>query len=265
MKILFCGDIVGRAGRKAITESVPQLRQELKLDFVIANSDNSAAGFGVTKKICHQLSEAGVDAITGGDHVWDQKDTINFIGESDVLLRPHNYPQPLPGSGAKVFTDQAGRKILIIHLMGQVFIKQQLNCPFACATKILEEYQLGKNVDAIIVDFHAEATSEKNAMGNFLDGKVSFVVGTHTHIPTADERILTNGTAYLTDAGMCGDYDSIIGMEKAGPMHVFLYKTKGEAMRPAQINSELRGVYVEIDDETGLAVDIQTIKRKIKN
>lgn len=260
MKILFCGDIVGRSGRKAIEKHVPKLKKELEIDLVIVNVDNASGGFGINKNTCEELEEAGVDVMTGGDHVWDQKDTINFIASKPNLLRPLNFPKHTPGNGTMVFTTKNDKKILIIHLLGQVFIKNNLNCPFEMAEELVKKYQLGKNIDAILVDMHAEATSEKMGMGKFLDGKVSAVVGSHTHIPTNDFHIMKQGTAYQTDTGMCGDYDSVIGMQEGVPIKSFLTKRRVGKMEPATGEATFCATLIEIDDKTGLAKKIKAIK-----
>ena len=260
MKILFCGDIVGRSGRKAIEKYVPELKINLSPDLIIANVDNASGGFGINKNACDELVSLGVDIMTGGDHIWDQKDTIGFITNQKNLLRPLNFPKQTPGSGAIVFTTKNHKKILIIHLLGQVFIKNNLNCPFEIVDDLLKNYQLGKNIDAIIIDFHAEATSEKMAMGKFLDGKVSFIVGSHTHIPTNDFHIMRLGTAYHTDAGMCGDYNSIIGMEESIPLKSFLTKRRAGKMEPSKGEATFCATLTEIDDKTGLAKKIEVIK-----
>jgi metallophosphoesterase (TIGR00282 family) len=260
MKILFCGDIVGKTGRNAIEKHVPKLKTELGLDLVIANVDNASGGFGVNKNTFDELVNLGVDVMTGGDHIWDQKDTIGFIANQKNLLRPLNFPKHTPGNGAVVFNTKNHKKVLVIHLLGQVFIKNNLNCPFEMVEDLLKNYQLGKNIDSIIVDIHAEATSEKMAMGKFLDGKVSFVVGSHTHIPTNDFHIMRQGTAYQTDAGMCGDYNSVIGMQEGVPLKSFLTKRRVGKMEPATGEATFCATLVEIDEKTGLAKKIEVIK-----
>ena len=259
MKILFCGDIVGSSGRKAIKEYVPKLKSEHDIDLVIANVDNASGGFGVNKNACDELCSYGVDALTGGDHIWDQKETMSFINSYENLLRPLNFPQGTPGRGA-IVASANGKKILIVHLLGQVFIKNNVNCPFQSAEELLKNYQIGQNIDAIIVDFHAEATSEKMAMGRFLDGKASFVVGSHTHIPTNDFHIMKAGTAYQTDAGMCGDYHSVIGMQEDVPLKSFLTKRRVGKMQPAKNEATFCATLVEIDNKTGLATKIEALK-----
>ena len=260
MKILFCGDIVGRTGRKAIEKHIPKLKSELNLDLVIANVDNASGGFGINKNTFDDLVAFGVDIMTGGDHIWDQKETINFINQQKNLLRPLNFPKQNPGNGAIIFTTKSQKTILVAHLLGQVFIKNNLNCPFETIDNLLQNYQIGKNIDAIIIDFHAEATSEKMAMGKFLDGRASLVTGSHTHIPTNDFHIMRAGTAYQTDTGMCGDYDSIIGMEQSAPLRSFLTKRKIGKMTPATGKATLCATLVEINDKTGLANKIEAIK-----
>lgn len=260
MRILFCGDIVGRAGRDALVKYLPNLRGEFKSDVVIINTDNASGGFGVSNENCRQLEDVGADVFTAGDHVWDQKDSQRLVEERSNILRPHNFPAGTPGSGCKLF-EIKGKKILVLHLLGQVFHKEYLDSPFACAEAALDGYKLGHNVDAILVDMHAEATSEKNAMGMMLDGKVSAVVGSHTHVPTADARILPGGTAYQTDTGMCGNYNSVIGFKPEGPMEIFRRKFKKTRMEPATGNGTVAAILIETDDATGLATSIQPILR----
>ena len=260
MKILFCGDIVGRSGRKVVVENLARIKLENKIDFTIVNCDNASGGFGINRSAHQELLNAGVDVLTGGDHIWDQKEVTTFLNDSKRLLRPLNFPKSCPGVGARIYTTSDDRKILVIHLLGQVFIKYQVNCPFEAVSQLIEVHRLKHDVDAIFVDFHAEATSEKMAMGKFLDGKVSAIIGTHTHIPTADCHIMKGGTAYQTDAGMCGDYDSVIGMEKTVPLQMFLHKRKFAKMEPATGAATLCATIVEIDDTTGLAKKITPIK-----
>ncbi len=260
MKILFCGDVVGRAGRDALTKYLPALRSEHSPDFVVVNGENSASGFGISKSTFNQMRDAGADVLTAGDHVWDQKDTPQLLEEHRTLLRPHNFPDDAPGTGCRLY-EHKGKKILVLHLLGQVFHKEYLDSPFHCAERALEGYTLGKNVDAILVDMHCEATSEKNAMGVFLDGRVSAVVGTHTHIPTADTRVLPGGTAFQTDTGMCGNYNSVIGFHPDGPLHSFVKKYRKIRMEPASGNGTVAAALIEIDDTTGLATSITGILR----
>jgi len=260
MKILFCGDIVGRSGRNAVTENLKKIKLEHQIDFAVVNCDNASGGFGVNRQSHQELLDAGADVLTGGDHIWDQREINSFINDSKRLLRPLNFPKPCPGVGARIFTTAADKKVLVIHLLGQVFIKYHVECPFAAVSQILENNKLGRDVDAIFVDFHAEATSEKMAMGKFLDGKVSAVIGSHTHIPTADCHIMKAGTAYQTDAGMCGDYDSVIGMEKTVPLQMFLQKRKFDRMEPAKGEATICATMVEVDD-AGLAKKIYSIRQ----
>jgi hypothetical protein len=259
MRLLFCGDIVGRSGREVVCEQVPRLRKELAVDFVVANGENAAAGFGITEKICNEFYAAGIDVITTGNHVWDQRETMAFIDRHPRLLRPHNYPAGTPGRGSGVFPTATGRKVFVLQVMGRLYM-DALDDPFACAERELAAHRLGGTVDAIIVDVHAEATSEKMAFGHILDGRVSLVVGSHTHVPTADYQILPRGTAYQTDAGMCGDYDSVIGMDKTLPIARFIRKLPTERLSAAQGPATLCAVFVETDDRTGLARRVAPIR-----
>jgi len=259
MRLLFCGDIVGRPGRDAIAAHLPGLRQRLDLDFVIANGENAASGFGITEKICKQLFELGVDVITGGNHSWDQREVMSYIDGESRLLRPQNFPAGTPGRGSGVFAARRGKKVLVVNVMGQLFM-EDLDDAFACITALLAQHRLGATVDAVVLDFHAEATSEKMAAGHFVDGRVSLFVGTHTHVPTADAMVLAGGTAYQSDAGMCGDYDSVIGMDKTVPIERFVKKVRGERLSPATGEGTLCGVFVETDDATGLARRVAPVR-----
>ena len=253
MKLLFCGDIVGRSGRDVVTSNLPRLRRELDLDFVVANGENAAGGFGITGKICTELFAAGVDAISGGNHSWDQREALGVIEREPRLLRPQNFPAGTPGRGAAVFPARGGRKVMVLNVMGRLFM-DPLDDPFACVDRELAKQSLGGTVDAIILDVHAEATSEKMAMGHYADGRVSLCVGTHTHVPTADTMILPGGTAYQSDAGMCGDYDSVIGMDKTVPIQRFTRKLPTQRLSAASGEGTLCAVFVETDDKTGLAL-----------
>ena len=259
MKILICGDVVGKAGRKVLEDHLPDIRQRLELDFVIVNGENAAHGFGITDKICAAFYALGADVITTGNHVWDQRDIINYIGDDPKLLRPVNYPDGTPGVGTGVFETADGRKVMIIHPMGRLFM-DPLDDPFAAVEDALKNHRLGHSVDAIIVDFHAEATSEKQGMGHFLDGRVSAVVGTHTHVPTADAQVLSGGTAFQTDIGMTGDYDSVIGMKKELATSRFTTKMPQGRLEPAEGMATLCAVYVETDDATGLATHVAPLR-----
>lgn len=250
---------MGRAGRVLALEKIPELRKSLKLDFVVINGENAASGFGITAKICNSLFEAGVDVISTGNHVWDQKETKTHIAGEPRLIRPVNYPLGTPGRGSVMLQDQRGRKLLVINVMGQVFMNS-LDDPFAAVDKELAKYPLGHGANFILVDIHAEATSEKMAMGQFCDGRASLVVGTHSHIPTADAQIFDGGTAYQTDAGMCGDYNSVIGMDKAEPLQRFTRKISTGRFTPALGEATLCGVFVETNDKTGHAKRIEPLR-----
>ncbi|MBV8650441.1 MAG: TIGR00282 family metallophosphoesterase [Alphaproteobacteria bacterium] len=258
MRLLLCGDVVGRTGRAIVTETIPRLRHELALDFVVVNGENAAGGFGISDKICQELYAVGVDVITTGNHVWDRREIIPYIAEDPKLLRPANFPKGTPGNGSGIFGTADGRRVLVVNLMGRLFM-DALDDPFAAIETVLAEQSLG-TVDAIIVDFHGEATSEKMSMGHALDGRVSLVVGTHSHVPTADAQILPRGTGYMTDAGMCGDYDSVIGMQKEAAIARFVRKMPGERLQAADGPATLCGVVVETDDATGLARHIAPVR-----
>ena len=257
MRILFLGDVVGRSAREAVIKQIPEIRRNFSLDFVIVNGENAAGGFGITEKICEDFFSSGIDCITTGNHVWDQKELFDYIKDENRLLRPINYPEETPGKGFEIFPNQLGR-VLVVNVMGRLFM-ESLDDPFNAIEKVLDENPLGVTCDAIIIDIHAETTSEKTAMGHFCDGRVSLVVGTHTHIPTADHQILPYGTAYQTDAGMCGDYDSVIGMEKTEPIRRFVEKTPGGRFNPAQGSSTLCGVIVETSPD-GLSEAIEPFR-----
>jgi metallophosphoesterase (TIGR00282 family) len=259
MKLLFCGDVVGRSGREAVFKYVPYLRKELSLDAVIVNGENACHGFGITGKICQEFYDHGVDVITTGNHAWDQKEIIPYIEKDPRLLRPLNYPKSAPGKGIVSYPLRDGRSLVVMNVMGRLFM-DPLDDPFAAVEEVLKTYRLTYNAAAIVIDIHAEATSEKGAMGWFADGRVSLVVGTHSHVPTADARILSQGTAYQTDAGMCGDYTSVIGMKKEVPIAKFVKKITSERMSPAEGEGTLCGVFVEVDDKTGLAKRIHSIR-----
>lgn len=259
MRILYCGDVVGRSGRDMIVHHVPRLRDELSLDFVIVNGENAAHGFGVTKSICQEFYKVGVDVITTGNHVWDQKEIISYIDQDKRLIRPANFPVGTPGSGYTLVTSQKGKDVLVINVMGRLFM-DPLDDPFAAVESILKKYPLGGKIAATIVDFHGEASSEKMAMGHFCDGRTSLVVGSHGHIPTADAQLLPKGTAYQTDAGMCGDYNSVIGMKKEAPLVRFTKKMPSERLSPAEGPGTLCAVYIETDNATGLATHISPVR-----
>jgi len=259
MKILFLGDVVGRSGRKAVARHLPGLIARHGYDFVIVNGENSAGGFGITEKIFDELLEAGADCITTGNHAWNQKEALVFAARQERFIRPANFPDGTPGRGANIFTAKNGARILVMQVMGQLFMSA-LNDPFAAAAGLLADSPLGEACDAIVVDIHAEATSEKQVMGAFLDSKVSLVAGTHTHVPTADHRILPGGTAFISDVGMCGDYDSIIGMEKDEPLRRAAAKIPSSHLEPATGPGTVSGVAIETDDATGLARSISAVR-----
>ncbi|HTB39317.1 MAG TPA: TIGR00282 family metallophosphoesterase [Reyranella sp.] len=259
MKVLFCGDIVGRAGRDVVIKEVPRLRRELGLDFVAVNGENAAAGFGITAKICGELHEAGVDCITTGNHVWDQREIIPYIAQDKRLLRPINFPPGTPGWGANLFQTARGQKIVVINVMCRLFM-DALDDPFRAIDAELAKYGLGGSAHFILIDVHGEATSEKQSMGHYCDGRVSAVLGTHSHIPTADSWVLPGGTAYQTDVGMCGDYDSVIGMKKEIAVQRFLKKMPGERLAPAEGEGTLCAAVVETDDRTGLARSVRPLR-----
>lgn len=259
MKILYCGDVLGKAGRKVIHEHVPALRDRLGLDFVIVNGENAAHGFGITPKICQGFYDVGVDVITTGNHAWDQKIIVDYIGGDPRLLRPINYPEGTPGRGKQEYTLPDGRKVLVIQVMGNLFMTET-DPAFPAMQMAMLNVNLGQQYAAVIVDVHAEATSEKMAMGHYLDGRVSLVVGTHSHVPTADTQILPAGTAYQTDAGMCGDYDSVIGMQPKAAIGRFMKDPNAGRLEPCEGAATLCGVYVETDDDTGLATHVEPVR-----
>ncbi len=260
MRIVFIGDIYGRSGREALEKHLPTIKKELRPDIVIVNADNATNGRGVSSKHVEEMYEWGVNCITGGDHIWDQRAIIPYIGRDEKLLRPINFPQNTPGNGHYKYQTQDGRTCLVIHALGRVFIKNPLNDPFEAVKKLVDENPMGRAVDSIFVDFHAEATSEKMAMAQYLDGKITAVIGTHTHIPTADTHILANGTAYQTDAGMTGDYDSVIGARKDVPIQQFTTGVPGEKMIPASGKATLCGCLIISNDKTGKAQSIEPIR-----
>jgi len=256
MRILFLGDVVGKSGCLAVNENLPVLIKNKKIDFVIINGENAAdQGVGITEKISSDFFNSGADVITTGNHVWDQKEALNYIDRENRLLRPENLINPSPGKGFEIFNTKNNFKIGVLNLMGNIFMKK-CDDVFETAQKFIQKNNLKKNYDFLIVDFHGEITSEKMAMGHFFDGKATLVVGTHTHIPTNDARILENGTAYLTDAGMCGDYNSVIGMNKNNSLNKFLKKESTKHF-PATGPGTLSGVIVEADKENGLAKNIE--------
>ena len=256
MRILFLGDVVGISGCLAVTQNLPGLIKKKKIDFVIINGENAAdQGVGITEKICNDLFNSGADAITTGNHVWDQKEALSYIDKENRLLRPENLIQPSPGKGFEIFKTKTNFKIGVLNLMGNIFMKK-CDDVFEASNEFIKKNNLKEDYDFLVVDFHGEITSEKMAMGHFFDGKATLVVGTHTHVPTNDARILENGTAYLTDAGMCGDYNSVIGMNKNNSLNKFL-KKKFIKHFPAIGTATLSGVIVEADVKNGLAKNIE--------
>lgn len=260
MKILFLGDVMGRAGRRALVENLPRLREEWRLDFVVVNGENATGGMGLSGAHAKLLLEAGADCLTLGDHAFDQKDMLQFIETEPRVLRPLNYAKGAPGLGHRVFQDRRGRKVLVTQVLGQVFMKRAFDDPFSAVDQVLRAHPLGGAVQAALVDIHCEATSEKMGMGHFCDGRASVVVGSHTHVPTADAQILPGGTAFQSDAGMCGDYNSVIGMEKSEPMRRFVTGMPKARFTPALEEATLSGLYVETDDKTGRATRLRMIR-----
>jgi metallophosphoesterase (TIGR00282 family) len=251
MRLLFIGDVIGRSGRAAIADHVPVLRKKLGLDFVVANGENAAGGFGITEAIAQDFLNAGVDCITLGNHTFDQREALVFLERAPNVLRPLNYPQGTPGRGAYLYETPKGERVLVMSVLGRVFM-DAMDDPFAAAERELAACPLGLACDAAILDLHCEASSEKQALAHFADGRVSMAVGSHTHVPTADWRILTHGTAFQSDAGMTGDYDSVIGMDKEEPIRRFTRKTPGSRFEPADGPATLCGLFVETGSD-GLA------------
>ena len=260
MKLLFLGDVMGRAGRAAITSRLPQMRADWGLDFVVVNGENATSGAGLSPDHARALFAAGADVVTLGDHAFDQKDMMRAIDAEPRLIRPLNFAKDCPGRGARLFEDRRGRKVLVTQVLGQVFMKRAFDDPFSAIDAVLKSHPLGGLAQAIVVDVHCEATSEKMAMGHWCDGRASLVVGTHTHVPTADTMILSGGTAFQSDAGMCGDYDSVIGMDKAEPLRRFITGMARDRFTPAEGEATLSGVYVETDDRSGRATRIVPIR-----
>ncbi len=259
MRILFIGDVVGRSGRAIVLERLPKLIADWRLDLVVINGENAAGGFGITETIYNELIDAGADAITLGNHAWDQREALVFIDRAPKLIRPVNYPKGAPGRGAALIDTKNGKRVLVINAMGRIFM-DAMDDPFAAVERELTACPLKTGADAIVLDMHCEATSEKQAMGYFCDGRASLVVGTHTHSPTADQRILKGGTAFVSDAGMTGDFDSVIGMGKEEPLNRFLRKIPSAKFEPANGPATLCGLAVETDDGTGLAKKVGAVR-----
>jgi len=259
MRFLFLGDVVGRSGRDGVSERLPGLVRDYGFDFVVVNGENASHGRGLTEAHFNDIRAAGADAVTLGDHAFDQRDTQTFIAREPTLLRPLNMAPGVPGRGANLFVGRNGHNVLVINAQGRVFM-DPIDDPFRAVEAAIAACPLGEQADAVIVDFHTEATSEIQAMGFFLDGRASLVVGTHTHIPTSDLRVLKGGTALMADAGMCGDYDSIIGVEVEEPLNRFLTGISQGRFVPAEGEATLSGVAVETDDKTGLAVKVSPVR-----
>lgn len=259
MRALFLGDVVGRSGRDAVIAALPQLRARLMIELVVVNGENAAHGFGLSPTIADDLFSAGADVITLGNHSWDRKELVPYIAGQPRVIRPLNYPSGTPGAGFVVVESGRGQKALVVNAMGRLFM-EPLDCPFRATAELLGRYKLGSSVDLILVDFHAEATSEKMSYGHSFDGSVSLIVGTHTHCPTADHQILPGGTGYMTDVGMCGDYDSVIGMDKKAAGTRFWRPHQKERLEPASGAATVCGVFVETDDRTGLAARIAPVR-----
>jgi hypothetical protein len=261
MRFAFFGDVVGRSGRDGLADHLPHLRRRLGLEFVVINAENAAAGFGITENTARELFDAGADCLTLGNHSWDQREALTYIVREPRLIRPANYPilSDAPGRGAQLFETERGHRVLVVNLLGRVHM-DAMDDPFAAVDRELDACPLGAAADAVIVDMHCEATSEKMAMGHYCDGRASLVVGTHTHVPTADAQILNGGTAYQTDAGACADYDSVIGNQKDEPLRRFTTKISGGRFKPAEGAATVCGVFVETDPATGLARRIEPIR-----
>ena len=260
MRLIFLSDVLGKSDHNAVCRHLPQLRAQHAPDCVVVNGENATHGFGLSYEHYQLLRDAGADVVTLGNHAFDQRELLTVIEREDRLIRPVNWPKGCPGRGSTMVETSSGRRVLVVNAMGRVMVEPVLDDPFAAVDREIEQCRLGRDCDAILLDFHGEASSEKMAMGHFCDGRASVVVGTHTHTPTADHHILKGGTAYQTDAGMCGDYDSVIGMDKAEPLQRFLRKLPVERMKPAEGEATLCGLAVETDDVTGLALKVAPIR-----
>lgn len=259
MRILLLGDVVGKSGRHAVAEALPGLRRRLRIDFAVVNGENAAHGFGITPRICRGLIEAGADVVTTGNHVWDRREIMDYIDSEPRLLRPLNLSANYPGRGSQIYDAPGGRRVLVVHPMGRLFM-EPVDDPFAAVDQAIRAETLGRTVDCILIDLHAEATSEKMAMAHFVDGRASVLVGTHSHVPTADAQILPGGTAYQTDLGMCGDYDSVIGMGKTVAVGRFVGRNGNGRLEPAEGEATVCGLFVETDDRTGLARRVSPVR-----
>jgi metallophosphoesterase (TIGR00282 family) len=261
VKIIFIGDVVGKSGRDAIANNISAINNKFNPDAIIVNAENAASGYGLTKKIALELLALGVDVITLGNHAWDQREMLSYIEEQPKIIRALNYPKGVPGKGDYKLILNDGRTLIVMQVMLRLFLSISLDDPFYLIKERLKSEYLGTTCNAILVDMHGETTSEKNAFGHYVDGKVTAVLGTHTHIPTSDERILDNGTAYQTDVGMSGDYNSVIGMDKENPIHGFTkgYRSNGRFTTANGIG-KVCGTYIESDDKSGLAIKISTFQ-----
>jgi metallophosphoesterase (TIGR00282 family) len=259
VRLLFLGDLVGRSGRVAVIERLPGLIADNRLDFVVVNGENAAGGFGITEEILRQVLGAGADVVTTGNHVFDQREALVFAARQERFLRPANFPAGTPGRGAGLYMARNGANVLVVNAMGRVFM-EALDDPFAAIDREIAACPLGEQADAIVIDFHAEATSEKQALAHHLDGRVTLLIGTHTHVPTSDYRVMPGGTAYQSDVGMCGDYHSVIGMNYEEPLRRFLEKVPGERFSPAVGPATISGLAVEVDDATGLATAVAPLR-----
>lgn len=260
MKLLFLGDVMGRTGRAAVTARLPAIRREWGLDFVVVNGENATGGAGLSAAHAKAILDAGADCVTLGDHAFDQKDMLSFVETEPRVLRPINFAKTAPGKGARVYEARGGRRVLVAQVLGQVFMKRPFDDPFSAIDAALRAHPLGGAVAATVVDVHCEATSEKMGIGHWCDGRASLVVGTHTHVPTADAQILAGGTAYQSDAGMCGDYNSVIGMDRLEPMRRFVTGMAKDRFTPAEGEATLCGTYVETDDRTGRALRVVAVR-----
>lgn len=260
MRILFLGDMVGRTGRTAVWQRLPGFISDFRLDFVVVNGENAAGGFGITEEIFQETLKAGADVVTTGNHVWDQREALSFAPREERFLRPANFPKGTPGRGSGLYLARNGARVLVANIMGRIFMQPDLDDPFRTAEEELAACPLGEQADAALIDFHAEATSEKMCFGHFVDGRVSAVIGTHTHQPTADHQILNGGTAYITDAGMCGDFDSSLGFDKEEPLNRFTTKVPKGRFEAANGPATICGVGLEISDRTGLAEKIAPLR-----
>ncbi len=261
MKIIFIGDIVGRSGRKAVSTNLDQIKEKFKPDIILANAENAASGYGLTKNIAKELFDQGIHVLTLGNHAWDQKEMLSYIEECPKIVRAINYPKGVPGKGEFKIILNDGRSLIVIQTMLRLFMGMHLDDPFAAISNRLSSEYLGTTCNGILIDLHGEATSEKNAFAHFVDGKVTAIIGTHTHVPTADARLLDNKTAYITDVGMTGDYNSVIGMDKENPIHGFTkgYRSAGRFI-PANGKGKICGVFIESNDKNGLAYRIETFQ-----